>query len=65
MIENICVYGDSMKQFTVALVVPNAKHLEELALRYGIKTDTFEELCASTILEKAVVKEIDDHAKKC
>lgn len=65
LVENICVYGDPTKQFTVALVVPNPKHLEELAARQGISTTDFEELCASPVMEKAVIKEIAEHAKKC
>lgn len=65
VVENICVYGDSSKQFTVALVVPNQKHLEDLASRHGITGLAFEELCASPVVEKAVIKELAEHAKKC
>lgn len=65
IIENICVYGDPTKQYTVALVVPNQKHLEELAERNGLKNKTFEELCSSAIMEKAILKEISEHARKC
>lgn len=64
IVENICVYGDPSKHFTVALVVPNQKHLEDLALRQGV-TGEFDELCESPVLEKAVVKELAEHAKKC
>lgn len=64
VVENICVYCDSTKQFTVALVVPNQKHLEELAVKHGI-TGEFEELCSSPILEKAVIKELAEHGVKC
>jgi len=65
IIENICVYGDPTKQFTVALVVPNQKGLEELAERHGLRNKSFEELCSSPIMEKAILKEISDHARKC
>lgn len=64
-IENICVYGDPTKQFTVALVVPNQKHLEDLAERNGLKNKIFEELCSSAVMEKAILKEISEHARKC
>ncbi|XP_037947198.1 long-chain-fatty-acid--CoA ligase 4-like isoform X2 [Teleopsis dalmanni] len=64
-IENICVYGDPSKQFTVGLVVPNQKHLEELAQRHGLENKHFDELCASPVLEKAMIKEIAEHARKC
>lgn len=65
VVENICVYGDASKQFTVALVVPNQKHLEEIALKQGVTGVEFEDLCASPVMEKAVIKELAEHAKKC
>lgn len=64
-VENICVYGDPMKQYMVALVVPNQKHLAELAQRHGFENLSFEEMCASSVIEKAVIKEIAEHARKC
>lgn len=65
IIENICVYGDPTKQYTVALVVPNQNHLEELAQKHGLGDKSFEELCSSPIIEKAILKEIAEHARKC
>lgn len=65
VVENICVYGDPSKQFTVALVVPNQKHLEEIALRQGVTGIDFEDLCTSPVVEKAVIRELAEHAKKC
>lgn len=65
VVENICVYGDSSKQFTVALVVPNQKHLIELAIKQGVAETDFEKLCASPVMEKAVIKELAEHARKC
>lgn len=65
LVENICVYGDPTKQFTVALVVPNQKHLEELALRHGLENKSFEDLCSNPMIEKAVIKEIAEHGRKC
>lgn len=65
IVENICIYGDPTKQFAVALVVANHKHLEELAERNCLKGKSFEELCASPVMEKAVLKELSEHARKC
>ena len=31
LVENMCIYGDSTKNFIIALVSPNAKNLKELA----------------------------------
>ncbi|XP_041988112.1 long-chain-fatty-acid--CoA ligase 4 isoform X2 [Aricia agestis] len=65
LVENICVYGDSSKSHTVALVVPNAALLSELAAKVGIADAPLEQLCQSAPLEKAVLREIADHARKC
>ncbi|XP_052758691.1 long-chain-fatty-acid--CoA ligase 4 isoform X3 [Galleria mellonella] len=65
IVENICVYGDSSKTYTVALVVPNPRHLAELAARLGLPDRDFDQLCHNTAVEKAVVKELADHARKC
>lgn len=65
VVENICVYGDSTKQHTVALIVPNPQHLDEIAERQGLKGMEFEELCTSPVMEKAVVQELAEHGKKC
>ena len=64
LVENICVYGDPSKYFTVALVVPNPKHFEDLAVKLGVTGD-FDALCASPKMEKAVIKELAEHGKKC
>lgn len=65
VVENICVYGDPSKNYTVALVVPNPKHLQELAVKQGVNDTEFDQLCASPVLEKAVIKELAEHARKC
>lgn len=65
VVENICVYGDPSKQYTVALVVPNPKHLKELAIKQGVPDADFEQLCSSPVMEKAVIKELAEHARKC
>jgi len=64
VVENICVYGDPSKHYCVALVVPNEKALNDIATSLGVSGE-FEELCALPIMEKAVIKEIAEHAKKC
>lgn len=65
VIDNICVYGDSSKQYCVALVVPNQDQLAQLALKKGISATTFEDQCASPDMEKAVLLELIEHGKKC
>jgi long-chain acyl-CoA synthetase len=65
VVENICVYGDPTKQYTVALVVPNPSQLTSLGSRLGLSNRNFEELCADPIIERAVLHEIGEHGKKC
>ncbi|KAH8386859.1 hypothetical protein KR093_003075 [Drosophila rubida] len=64
VIENICVYGDPTKQYTVALVVPDQHQLLQLAASIGVAGKSFKELCSSQIMEKAILKEIAEHASK-
>nr|CAH7743907.1 unnamed protein product [Callosobruchus chinensis] len=64
LVDNICVYGDSSKDFCVALVVPNQHQLKELAERRGITNKEFEQLCQDPELEKAVMLEVAEHGKK-
>nr|XP_012144198.1 PREDICTED: long-chain-fatty-acid--CoA ligase 3 isoform X3 [Megachile rotundata] len=65
VVENICVYGDSHKTHTVALVVPNTYYLEEIASNLGYKGKTIEELCCNPEVEKMVLQELIEQAKKC
>ncbi|XP_047361763.1 long-chain-fatty-acid--CoA ligase 4 isoform X1 [Vespa velutina] len=65
VVENICVYGDGSKVYTVALVVPNHHILEEIASNIGITGKTFEELCDDPLVERAVLQELIEHSKKC
>ncbi|XP_014369067.2 long-chain-fatty-acid--CoA ligase 4 isoform X2 [Papilio machaon] len=70
LVENICVYGDSSKTYTVALVVPQPRLLAELAARLGRppapdSPAALADMYADPALEQAVVRELADHARKC
>lgn len=65
VVENVCVYGDANKAYTVALVVPNQHYLEEIASNLGITGKSLEELCSNPQIEKAVLQELVEQAKKC
>lgn len=65
IVDNICVYGESSKHFVVALVVPNPKHLKDLALSLGISDSSFDSLCNDPSVEKAVIKLLEDYGRKC
>jgi len=63
LIENICVYGDSLKMFTVALITPNVKLLEDLGRKLG-KRKEFRELCNDPDVVKADEKMLQEQGKK-
>lgn len=65
LVENICIYGDASKTYTVALVVPNPRSLEEIAIKLGITSTNLEDLCNDPRMEKAVLDELVEQAKKC
>lgn len=65
VVDNICVYGHSSKHSIVALVVPNPKHLKELAQAQGISETEFEQLCSLPAMEKIVLKELAEQGRKC
>ncbi|XP_017875966.2 long-chain-fatty-acid--CoA ligase 3 [Ceratina calcarata] len=64
VVENICVYGDAHRCYTVALVVPNQYYLEEIARNMGITGKSLEELCNMQQIERAVLQELIEQAKK-
>ena len=66
-VENICVFADSTKDKTVAVVVPSAERLWKVAASVGIGegTLTIEELCADERVKEAILRELQVHGKKC
>ena len=64
IIENICVYGDSLETFVISLVVPDRNKLTEMAENLNISSESFEDMCADTTLNAEVLKELQGHGKK-
>jgi hypothetical protein len=62
LVDNICVYADSSKDFAVCLVVPNPKHLRALAVKLDLPTDSIDDLCYHAAIEKAVMDIITQQA---
>ncbi|XP_050530639.1 fatty acid CoA ligase Acsl3 isoform X2 [Daktulosphaira vitifoliae] len=61
IIDNICIYGNSFKTHTIALIVPNRPHLLSMALELGIedpKNIDPEELYTNKQLVKMVLDEL-------
>jgi len=44
-VENICVYGESSKKFTVALVIPGQGYLDKVSEKLGKSGKTRDDLC--------------------
>jgi len=66
LIDNLCLYANSSKMFTVCLVVPNRKNLEALAQLTGINNEVhWPELCDHPIIEQQVLSRLHAHGLKC
>jgi len=61
-IDNICVYGDPLHDYLIALVVPNQKNLESLAEKNGINELSWKRLCENKEIVKVLLKELKDFA---
>ena len=64
VVENVCIYGDSLKSFCVALVSPNQKNLKDLAKKYGKEDLAFDQMCTDRDVTGSVFREIVNHSKK-
>jgi fatty acid CoA ligase FadD9 len=58
-IDQIFIYGDSMKSFLVAIIVPNIGVVEKYAREYGMQFDSISDLCQrGTALYKAIMSDV-------
>ncbi|VBB34920.1 unnamed protein product, partial [Acanthocheilonema viteae] len=64
LIDNICCYGDSLSSYLIALVVPNKKHLTEMAEKLDIVTSSWTDLCHNMEIVKEYQKRMEEHAVK-
>eukprot|EP01126_Amoeba_proteus_P033208 TRINITY_DN3257_c0_g1_i15.p1 TRINITY_DN3257_c0_g1~~TRINITY_DN3257_c0_g1_i15.p1 ORF type:complete len:430 (-),score=83.37 TRINITY_DN3257_c0_g1_i15:357-1646(-) len=62
-VENILIHASSHHNQIVALIFPNAQVLEEWADKHNID-ETWVELCSNSLVEKAVLKSLNDTWKK-
>ena len=66
LVDNVCIYAESTKCFTVALVVPNHKNLEAAAKRIGVSTDIeWNDLCSHSDIESHVLSTLVEYGVKC
>ncbi|CAG2163056.1 unnamed protein product [Oppiella nova] len=62
-VDNVCVYGNSGKDYLIALIIPNAKQLQQLANKLSKSHMSFPELCADTHINDSVLKSIQSIAR--
>lgn len=63
LVDNICVYGNSLHPYLIALLVPSRKAVEGIAEKEGVKGE-FPALCQSKKVNAAVLKDLQQHALK-
>ena len=64
IVENVCIYGESSKSYTVALVCPDANALKGLAAKFSKQDMSVEDLCRDKDVTGAVLRELVNHGKK-
>lgn len=64
MVENVCVYGESIKYTCIALVVADRNKLTTLGEKLGKGGKSYEDLCEDKDVEAAVLKQVVAHGKK-
>ncbi|PIO73884.1 AMP-binding enzyme [Teladorsagia circumcincta] len=64
IVDNVCVYGYGLEANTVALVVPNLKHLEKIAEQVGETSRDLKVMCRNEKVEAEFLKQLNEHAKK-
>jgi len=64
LVDNICVYADSNKTHTVAMVVPDRNNIEKMARDPSNAETAFEDLCKDPKVLETFVKKLMDHGKK-
>lgn len=64
IVDNCCIYGDSMQNYVVALVIPDKVRLEVMAEKLGLTGLSHTELCNNKDITGAVLRELHLHGKR-
>ncbi|KAG8198271.1 hypothetical protein JTE90_021526 [Oedothorax gibbosus] len=65
IVDNICVVANGLKDYLVALVVPNTEQLKRLAKSFDKEHLSLQEMCSDSSITSAVSKAIVQHGQKC
>lgn len=60
LVDNLCLYADSSKMYTVCLVVPNRKSILALAKKLGVTPSEWPFICESPEIENAVLRALQE-----
>eukprot|EP00092_Neocalanus_flemingeri_P024233 GFUD01026282.1.p1 GENE.GFUD01026282.1~~GFUD01026282.1.p1 ORF type:complete len:737 (-),score=160.12 GFUD01026282.1:30-2240(-) len=63
LVDNICVYADSFRSNTIALIVPIKEALESLAKNYINDEVSYEDICNDPGVVQEVLKKLSAHGK--
>merc|ERR1719342_1734200 len=63
LVDNICVYADSFRSNTVAIIVPVQEALERLAQNYMNYDASYEDICNDPGVVQEVLKTLSAHGK--
>ena len=64
LVDNICVYADSNKTHTVAMVVPDKNNLEKFVKDPSNAEMPYEDLCKDPDVVEKALKKLMDHGKR-
>merc|ERR1712112_261909 len=64
VVANVCIFGDSRQSYVVAVVCPVPATLTEIAAKFGKEDLTFDEMVVDKDVNGAVLREVQNHAKK-
>jgi len=65
LVENVCVYGNGLHSYIIALVIPNQPQLKLLAKEVGKENLSFEDMCADQEITNLFAERIRDYGKQC
>uniref|UniRef100_A0A2I9LP62 long-chain-fatty-acid--CoA ligase n=1 Tax=Centruroides hentzi TaxID=88313 RepID=A0A2I9LP62_9SCOR len=65
LVENICVFANSLHDFAVALVSPNRVQLQNLAKELDKERYSWEEMCRDAEIVRRVTESVVGHGTKC
>ncbi|XP_054709782.1 long-chain-fatty-acid--CoA ligase 4-like isoform X2 [Uloborus diversus] len=63
-VDNICVVGNGLHDYLVALIVPNVQQLKTLATSMGKEDASLKELCCDPSVITAVSRAVVEHGQK-